>query len=81
MSWLSSCLLIIAIATTSLLLISFKMAATLASSVTAAVSDVYRSLTHSDAPLKATFQRLEAPSIPRSSHTINVVGKRASTLR
>lgn len=53
------------------------MAATLASSVTAAVSDVYRSLTHSDAPLKATFQRLEAPSIPRSSHTINVVGKRA----
>lgn len=56
------------------------MTATLASglsAVTGAVSDVYKSLIHADGPLKATIQRLEAPSLPRSSHTVNVIGKRA----
>jgi len=34
-------------------------------------------LIYPDAPLKATFRRLDAPAIPRSSHTLNVVGNRA----
>jgi len=34
-------------------------------------------LIYPDAPLKTTFRRLDAPAIPRSSHTLNVVGKRA----
>jgi len=34
-------------------------------------------LIYPDAPLKTTFRRLDAPAIPRSSHTLNVVGNRA----
>jgi len=34
-------------------------------------------LIYPDAPLNATFRRLDAPAIPRSSHTLNVVGRRA----
>jgi len=34
-------------------------------------------LLYPDAALKATFRRLDAPAIPRSSYTLNVVGNRA----
>ncbi|KAI9669375.1 MAG: hypothetical protein M1831_000411 [Alyxoria varia] len=38
---------------------------------------IYKGLTVSTAPLKATFRRLKAPHLPRSSHTLCVVGGRA----
>lgn len=38
---------------------------------------IYKGLTLSTAPLKATFTRLKAPPLQRSSHTCSVVGDRA----
>ena len=38
---------------------------------------LYKGLTVSTAPLKATFRHLKAPHLPRSSHTLCVVGGRA----
>lgn len=37
----------------------------------------YKGLTLSTAPLNATFTKLRAPSLPRSSHTVSVIGNKA----
>jgi hypothetical protein len=41
------------------------------------VSSVYESIVNPAAPLRSTFTRLKAPSVQRSSHTVNVVDNKA----
>jgi len=61
----------------------FTMEATLTSALSRAAEGAHAlyeeglNLIYPDAAVKATFRRLDAPPIPRSSHTLNVVQNRA----
>lgn len=54
-----------------------EIAAYAAKNVAEGATALYAGLTTPTAPLRATFRRVRAPPLPRSSHSINVIGGRA----